>query len=390
MSLRVAFPGRIWLYIAALALLVISWNAFAQEAPPPKVDIFAGYSWINPGNLGSLRLKSITPGWGVSPTYNFNRFLGLSFDGDAHYGDNFNVSTITIGPRLKLRAEHFEPFIQALVGLHRLSIAGLGTDNNLGAVLGGGIDLPLTTHFGWRVIEGDYVYGRHSFSALASGTNSMNGARLRSGILLMLGGGAPRPPLAASCSINPSSVMAGEPVTMTTTTSNVIKGHSVTYNFSSTGGKTTPKDNVVTVDTTGLEPGQYRVSATATDPKAKKMAPATCSSSFTVQAPPKHPPTVACSANPTTVQAGTPATITATGQSPDNRPLTYNFTATGGRLTPNGAQATLDTAGASAGPINVTCTATDGDGGSSAAATHGQQAERDPIQEQAPAGPRGQ
>ena len=89
------------------------------------------------------------------------------------------------------------------------------------------------------------------------------------------------------------------------------------------------------------------------------MAPATCSANFTVQEPPKHPPTVSCSANPATVQAGTPSTITATGQSPDNRPLTYNFTASGGRIAPSGAQATLDTAGASAGPITVTCTATD-------------------------------
>jgi outer membrane protein OmpA-like peptidoglycan-associated protein len=89
------------------------------------------------------------------------------------------------------------------------------------------------------------------------------------------------------------------------------------------------------------------------------MAPATCSGNFTVQEPPKHPPTVSCAANPATVQAGTPSTVTATGQSPDNRPLTYNFTATGGRIAPSGAQATLDTAGAQAGPITVTCTATD-------------------------------
>jgi outer membrane protein OmpA-like peptidoglycan-associated protein len=146
---------------------------------------------------------------------------------------------------------------------------------------------------------------------------------------------------------------------MTTTASNIAKNHTVTYNFKTTGGKATPKDNSVAIDTTGLAPGQYTVNATVTDPKSKKMAPATCSGNFTVQEPPKHPPSVSCSANPATVQAGTPSTVTATGQSPDSRPLTYNFTATGGRIAPSGAQATLDTAGASAGPITVTCTATD-------------------------------
>jgi hypothetical protein len=39
--------------------------------------------------------------------------------------------------------------------------------------------------------------------------------------------------------------------------------------------------------------------------------------------------------------------------------LTYNFTATGGRITPSGARATLDTAGAPAGNITINCTVTD-------------------------------
>ncbi len=360
MSLRDRFPGRGWLYVAAIALLLVSIHSFAQEATPPKVDIFAGYSWMDPGGtVGGVKLQSITPGFGITPTYNFNRWLGLSFDTDIHYGDQANVSTIMGGPRIKFRQEHFEPFIQGLLGLHRLSIGGLGTDDRFGVVLGGGIDIPLVRLLSLRLIEADYVWSDHDFKPVIANTSTLSGARIRTGLLLNLGGGAPPVPLGAACSINPTSVMAGEPVTMSTTASNVIKNHAVTYNFKTTGGKATPKDNTVAIDTTGLAPGQYTVSATVTDPKEKKMAPATCNASFTVQEPPKHPPTVACSANPATVQAGTPSTITATGQSPDNRPLTYNFTATGGRITPSGAQATLDTAGASAGPITVTCTATD-------------------------------
>jgi outer membrane protein OmpA-like peptidoglycan-associated protein len=74
---------------------------------------------------------------------------------------------------------------------------------------------------------------------------------------------------------------------------------------------------------------------------------------------PQNPPTVSCSANPNSVKSGEPSTITAIGQSPDNRPLTYNFTASGGRLAPSGAQTTLDTTGAPAGPITINCTSTD-------------------------------
>ena len=128
--------------------------------------------------------------------------------------------------------------------------------------------------------------------------SNLTGARMRSGIVLNFGGGAPPRPWAPVARINPASVMAGEPVTMTATASNVLKSHTVTYDFKTTGGKATPKDSTVAIDTTGLAPGQYTVNATVTDPKAKKMAPATCSASFTVQEPPKHPPTVSCSANP--------------------------------------------------------------------------------------------
>ena len=360
MSLGERFLGRTWLHAAAISLLLSSSFLFAQEAPTPKVDIFAGYSWMNPGGtVGNVSLPTLNKGFGVTSTYNFNKWVGLSIDAEGHYSDLENISTVMFGPRIKFRQEHFEPFAHALFGLHRLSLSGLGSDNRVGAVLGGGFDIPLTRIFSFRLIEADYVWAHHKFRPTIVDTSNLQGARLRSGIVLNFGGGAPPAPLAASCSINPRSVMAGEPVTLTATTSNVIKNHTVTYGFSSSGGKATPKDNTVAIDTTGLAPGQYTVNATATDPKAKKMAPATCSASFTVQEPPKHPPTVSCSANPATVQAGTPSTITATGQSPDNRPLTYGFTSSGGRIAPSGAQATLDTAGASAGLISVNCTATD-------------------------------
>jgi outer membrane protein OmpA-like peptidoglycan-associated protein len=75
--------------------------------------------------------------------------------------------------------------------------------------------------------------------------------------------------------------------------------------------------------------------------------------------PPQNPPTISCSANPSSVRSGEPSTITAIGQSPDDRPLTYDFAASGGRLTPSGAQTTLDTTGAPAGPITINCTSTD-------------------------------
>ncbi|HEY5161596.1 MAG TPA: hypothetical protein VII81_01175, partial [Terriglobales bacterium] len=321
------------------------------------------------GSVGPFNLRGINKGWGAASTYNFNKYLGLTLDVDAHYSNIANVSTVSIGPRLKFREEHFQPFIETLLGLHRLSVAGLGTNNSIGAVLGGGFDIPLTKRFAWRLLEADYVWAHHNFTPLVVGTQNFEGARLRTGILINLGLGEPPLPLAASCSISPASVMAGEPVTLTVTASNIHKNHTVTYSYLSTGGKAEGKNVTASVDTTGLAPGSYTVTATVTDPKEKREASATCNASFTVQEPPKHPPVISCSANPSTVQSGQPSTITSTGSSPDNRPLTYSFTATGGRITSDGPIATLDTTGAGAGPISINCMVVDDRGLSANAMT---------------------
>jgi outer membrane protein OmpA-like peptidoglycan-associated protein len=93
---------------------------------------------------------------------------------------------------------------------------------------------------------------------------------------------------------------------------------------------------------------------------------ADCSAPFTVQQ--FQPPTVSCSANPTTVAPGDSSTITATGSSPQNRPLTYSYSSTAGTVTGNTSTATLNTTGAAPGTITVTANVVD-DKGQSASCT---------------------
>jgi outer membrane protein OmpA-like peptidoglycan-associated protein len=78
-----------------------------------------------------------------------------------------------------------------------------------------------------------------------------------------------------------------------------------------------------------------------------------------VKEPPKHPPVISCSANPSTVKSGEPATIAANASSPDGRPLTYSWNASGGKVNGTDASVQLDTAGAPAGPITVNGTVSD-------------------------------
>src|SRR6202042_3289572 len=85
----------------------------------------------------------------------------------------------------------------------------------------------------------------------------------------------------------------------------------------------------------------------------------------------------------TTVQPGGTATITAQGVSPQNRPLTYTFSASAGQISGSGNTATLSTTGAPAGPIQITCNVQD-DKGQTATSTTSVSVEQPPPPPPAP------
>jgi len=374
--------GRFATMLLAVAslLLLVGGIAAAQDQPAPKWELFGGYSWIDPnanahgpgaGNglpgIINPKLVSEPRGFGSALTYDFNRWLGATADFSAHWGgdkarvplsDNSNIFNLSFGPKLTYRTEHFSPFVEAMVGWHKLHPDGFNSDDRIGFLGGGGIDMDLNKHWALRLIQADYLVSNHHLApgSVAPATQ-LRAARLQSGVVWKIGGGSPPPPPAMACSVTPNEVMAGEPVKVTATASNFPKDHTVSYSWSSTGGKVSGSDTTGTVDTTGVAPGSYTVTAKATD---KKKANAECSSNFTVKEPPKNPPTVSCSANPTSVKSGDPSTITCDCKSPDNRSVSLsNWNASGGKVSGSGNSATLDTAGAPAGAINVTATCSD-------------------------------
>ena len=113
------------------------------------------------------------------------------------------------------------------------------------------------------------------------------------------------------------------------------------------------------IDTTGLSAGNYTVTGHVSEGQ-KPGEFADCTANFTVK--PYEPPTISCSANPTTIKPGDSATVTATGVSPQNRPLTYSFTSSAGSISGTGNTATLTTTGAPAGTITITGNVSDDKG----------------------------
>jgi peptidoglycan-associated lipoprotein len=71
------------------------------------------------------------------------------------------------------------------------------------------------------------------------------------------------------------------------------------------------------------------------------------------------PPTIVCSPTPASVRSGESATISCNATSPDNHPVRVQFSTSAGKLASSGNRATLDTAQAGAGPIQVRAVATD-------------------------------
>lgn len=372
-------PGRVAVALTVLILLLsaISVPAPAQETAP-RAEIFAGYSWVNPGGKVAIgpptagvpftsssptaSLTDITRGFGVSASYNFNKWVGLTVDAGGHYGKprTADLATVMGGPTLHFRSEHFSPFVEVLAGMARLAPPALNSHVGFGALAGGGIDMYFSRRFAWRVIQADYLYQSHPVSQLG-GNGTFNGARLQGGIVFGLGSLKPPVPPAATCTVEPATpVMAGSPITSTVATKNFNPKHTVNYAWKTTGGTLTPKQTTAAIDTAGLAPGSYTVTATATDPKGPKGFQTTsCNASFTIQEPPKHPPTISCTMDPATVRSGDPITLNCQGASPDNRPLTYNAQCSPGRLSGSGPSWTLDTAGVPQGTVSCNATTTD-------------------------------
>ncbi len=363
--------------LAVLAVSLISSCALAQSDSNPKYDVFVGYQWLHPG--GTVPAingdpNSPTPfnvpdepkGFGTAFTYNFDRHWGMEFDLGQNWGDDNYETTYSIGPRFIWRTDGANYFLHSLVSLNRVSVGGLTTGNGIGAILGGGMDLPIRKGLAFRLFEADYVWARHNYADFAAPEfpdlrrPSFEGVRLRTGLVFSWGGAPPVAP-AAACSVQPGEVLVGEPITATVAASKFNPKHTVAYSWSANGGQITGKDTTAQIDTTNAAPGSYTITAHVTDAKEKTNNMVSCTANFIVKPlPPKNPPTISISASPASLQAGGMVNLSANCTSPDSVGVSVaSWTASSGTVSGRGASATLNTTGTSPGSITVGATCTD-------------------------------
>ncbi|HUI85424.1 MAG TPA: OmpA family protein [Candidatus Binatia bacterium] len=366
-------PRRSLATIAAVAfaLCLAATYATAQVTIQPKAEIYGGYAWLHPGGHYDYGLptQDHTAGVDESIVYYmpFAHNLGVLVDSSQHWGiEDENVYYVLGGLQYKYHTDSFSPFFRVFAGAVR-QVAPTYIDQwNAALGAGGGFDYSVGHHLGIRIAQADYIYSNyHQIVPLTK--PQWNSVRLSAGLLLYLGNYYTPAPTAA-CTAQPTEVTEGEPVTVTATGSNFNPKHTVTYAWTTNGGKLDASDKQsARIDTTGVcvgpgcTTGNYTANATITDPKMKKGGSATCTANFSVKAKPMNPPQVSCSANPAAVKAGDPSTITATASSPDPGVTIsgYSYTASAGTISGTGTTATLDTAGLESQSVTVTATATD-------------------------------
>jgi len=386
--------GRFVLAACAVSLGVASLGAQtvpSTTAPmgpnPSRVDVFLGYSYFGAhGQLkpAGINYSSIDYGAIGSGAYYFNKYVGAEMIFAAHpNGKNDDVYTASAGPIFRAPMQNFTLFAHGLAGAARVD--GPNSHNGTyfnpyqwGPALtaGGGMDYDLpffNRRFSLRLFQADYRYIHENYGpytppptgGVMGGRANISAAELSTGLVAHFGHIIPPPPVAYACSASPAEGYPGDPITVTGTATNLNPKKSPTYSWTTDGGTISGTSNVANIDTKAAAPGTYTAKGHVSE-GAKPGQMADCSAQYTIKA--FEPPTVSCSANPSTVAPGDSATITATGSSPQNRPLTYSYSASAGSVTGSNSTATLSTAGAAPGSITVTCNVVD-DKGQTASST---------------------
>jgi outer membrane protein OmpA-like peptidoglycan-associated protein len=234
----------------------------------------------------------------------------------------------------------------------------LPSENKLALTAGGGLDLTVRHHLAIRLIQAEYLMTRFDDFNTGS-TATQNDVRLSSGLVFRFGGNPP-PPVTLACAASPASVFPGDPVTATATAGQLDPSLSAVYSW--TGSGVTGNGATATVATDSLAPGSHTVNCDVKEGKPgkeglKPWETANSSASFTVKA--FEPPTITCSASPNTINSGDKAVITALGVSPQNRPLTYTYSASAGTVSGSNTTASFDSTGAPSGSITATCNVSD-------------------------------
>jgi len=384
--------------VALMAQAVPAAKGAPQGDTASKWDIFVGYSYLSPHATvtSTSQIPHVTGSYDpvsvgglFSVSYFLNRYVGVQGELGIHewgtqkpvppgspgtHGNNDGFTTVAGGLVLRYPTGDWRPFAHVDAGgamvdgpVHNPFTWGPSITG------GGGLDYitPWWNHrISIRLFQADYEYMHIGFPATQGGTVNINSERISAGIVFSGGSIAPPKPVSIACSPNPVTVYPGDPITVTATAGGLDSKLHAVYTWSGAG--VTGTGETAKVDTAAQAAGSYTVKCGVKEGKPGKegLKPwqlAEGTAVYTVKA--FEPPTISCSANPSTIKPGEDSTITASGVSPQNRPLTYSYAATAGTVAGNGASATYNSTGAPTGTVGITCNVSDDKGQTATANT---------------------
>jgi hypothetical protein len=362
--------------VAATCMAALPLSAAAQATPtgsppPPELsrfDLYAGYGYINPGNsaVGPFVYLPINQGTVFSATAYFNRYLGVQAEGSIFpNGSNDCIDTAQVGPIFRHQNGRLVPFLHVLGGGAKVGGPAFQACTwGWGLTGGGGVDYILPffhNRFALRAVQADFSYSHVDFgpvdpAQVTGGIADIYAYRLSAGLVLRLTQVNPPPAVQLGCTVDNANPFAGDPLSVTASPANLNLNKKTVYTWTTSGGHITGATETVTVNTSGLAPGDYTVAGHVSQgPRPSQQA--SCTAGFRIHA--FEPPTMGCSATPATILPGESSTITSTARSPQNRNLSYSYSASAGQISGVTSTVTLSTAGVPPGPIIVTCNAVD-------------------------------
>ncbi|WP_158945980.1 OmpA family protein [Granulicella sp. S190] len=275
----------------ALVLVTVGVSAaFGQRGPadqsliPPKFELSAGYNNIHsnapPGQTEYFNLN----GGYVSGDFRITDWFSVGGEFTAGHandisqlGQNLTLFTFLGGPRISRPGHRLVPFAEVLFGgahgtdsYFPTATSSTTSASSWALSAGGGLDINLTRRFAIRAVNADYLR-----TALPNGTsdNSQNHLQIGAGVVLKF---LPKERvLAASpvthkpseivftCGTNVETIDEGQALEIMGHTLTEPDKLEVTYTWTSDGGKIQGTGRSVSLNTTGMPTGEYRITGHA-------------------------------------------------------------------------------------------------------------------------------
>ena len=339
-------------------ILLAGCIAYGQEEP--KVGAFLGYQYNRFNSATNVPAFSANGG-DAELVFHANHWFGIVADlggvnkgSIAGYNLDTTVANFLFGPRVTFASrKRVSPFIQVLFGgvyaTTSAPISGIplatpylpnntvlpgnavtarlnGSQTAFAMTAGGGVDIRLSKHVSFRPLTVEYYMTRlQNLRSLED--NNQNNLRYMAGFTFWFGGAkqhvahraatktcpngatvpvdqpCPKVDFTLSVNASPAEVCQGDPVQVTATPQAGANGLKYAW---TANGQPVGQQQTLTFDTTGKDPGTYRIAVHAT---GEPFNPASAETSITVKE--YRPPTGTAQANPAQIKAGEKSTVSA-------------------------------------------------------------------------------